>query len=88
MGVGDRHGNCPAQGMILRGNMRVNIIPPGSLARFTDETTVWNVKMIGWMREGDLAIILEVDTRGTSWYRIASSRYTGWVTGDHMEKVS
>ena len=67
--------------------IRIPPIPQGSLVKFTDETTVWVTKMVGWMIEGDLAIILEVDTKGQNWYKIASSKYTGWVTGDHMEVV-
>lgn len=65
----------------------VTPIPQGSLVKFTDETTVWVTQMVGWMIEGDLAIILEVDTKGQNWYKIVSSKYTGWVTGDHMEVV-
>jgi len=62
-------------------------IPQGSLVKFTNETAVWVTKMVGWMTKGDLAIILEIDTKGQNWYKIISSKRTGWVTGDHMEMV-
>jgi len=62
-------------------------ISNGALVKFNNETTVWNTKMAGWLQKGDLAIVIEANTKGQSWYRIMSSKYIGWVTGDHMEEI-